>query len=79
MRAASCPSAASAAPRSLLLLGLAAASAHALIWQPPFGTASGNMQSAATGPTSGPMQKLFTISISSQQQPCVRDPERTAG
>ena len=57
------------ASRLASLACLATPAAHALIWQPPFGTASGNMQSAVSGPTSGPMQKLFTITITSPQPP----------
>jgi hypothetical protein len=57
---------------SALLRALAAALVAALaargaaaspIWQPPGGTAAGAMQSAVPGPTGGPLQKLWTITM----------------
>ena len=61
---------------SALLRALAAALVAALaargaaaspIWQPPGGTAAGAMQSAVPGPTGGPLQKLWTITMPGSQ------------
>ena len=57
-----------AVPLAIALALFAPAQATPM-WSPNSGTAAGTMQSSAVGPTSGPLQKLYTITNPNPQQP----------